>query len=367
MKKFYLILFLTLVGLSAKAAPAAEVNFDRRGYQDAFIFIERGVEFAIFPDGQFDFFFNPRGNFNRIPSHINYSYNAGYNYGPFVQYDDYGAVIQIESVPVYYDYYGRIIQAGRVHIRYNAFGMVSRVGNMFVHYNPYRHFSYTSGFINNRNVRYVYRPWHDHYMRPSAHYTVVYNEPYRLYYHPNRMKYRAYERYYHNNYYNNDSFRKSYYRPGERVTSYHRGRRVEEPREIRRHNSSPRAATSPAIKNQTKERREIRRNRTTDSRAQMSRSNSRVETPAVQRRAAQQRIEAQRAQKQRTVRESRTARIPAQSNAKEESRRKRVTATPSREVQSQTRRVQRSATVDPVTEQNTSSSTRGTRSSRRGN
>ncbi|MHA6280670.1 hypothetical protein ACXYMT_10850 [Salinimicrobium sp. CAU 1759] len=374
MKKFYLLLTLLVVGFSAKAAPAAaEVNFERRNFGDAFIFVERGVEFAVFPDGQFDFFFNPRGNFNRIPSHINYSFNSGYNYGPFIQYDDYGAVIQIENVPVYYDYYGRIVQAGRVQIRYNAFGMVNRIGNMFVHYNPYHNFSHTSGYINGRNVRYVYRPWHDHYMRPYAHYSVVYNEPYRLYYHPNRMKYSAYKRYYQNNYYNTNNFQKSYYKPGDRVTSYHRGRRVEEPREVRRHYSDSRATANSVDSRSSYEQREVRRTPVATQRSERTTRSSRVETPAVQQRAeqqraVQQRVEEQREEQRRRVRESRSRSTSTQSGVQQQTRRS-VHATPAREVraQAQTRKVERSATVDPVTEESTPASTRGTRSSRRGN
>ncbi|WP_156877246.1 hypothetical protein [Salinimicrobium terrae] len=346
MKKFYLLLVLMVVGFSTKAAPAAEGNFDHRGYENAVIFVERGVEFAVFPDGQFDFFFNPRNNFNRIPSHINYSFNSGYDYGPFVQYDDFGAVIQIENVPVYYDYYGRIIQAGRVKVSYNAFGMVHRVGNLFVHYDPYHRYSHTSGFINNRNVHYVYRPWHDHYMRPFSEYTVVYHQPYRLYYEPNRMRYNSYKKYYHNNYYNNNSFQKSYYRPGERVTSYHRGKRTEEQKRIRTQNASPRESAVSAAQYR-EEKREIRRSTPATNRADARARASRVETPAVQ---------------QRVVRQNRAANVPAERSVQQRSRSASVNATPARQVQAQAR-TQRSTTVSPATVQETPASTRS-RSSR---
>ncbi|MDX1762363.1 MAG: hypothetical protein R3218_09440, partial [Christiangramia sp.] len=309
--------------------------------------------------------------FNRIPSHINYSFNSGYNYGPFVQYDDYGAVIQIVNVPVYYDYYGRIIQAGRVQIRYNAFGLVNRIGNMFVHYNPYNNFSHTSGYINGRNVRYVYRPWHDYYMRPHSHYAIVYNEPYRLYYHPDRMKYSAYKRYYQNNYYNSNNFQKSYYKPGDRVTSYHRGRRVEEPREVRKHYSAPRGTASSVQNRRSYDQRESQRTPVATRESERSIRTSRVENPAVehraeQQRAVQQRVEQQRAEQRRNIRESRSARTSAQSNVQQETRRS-ATATPAREVQAQIGRVERSATVNSATEETSPVSTRGTRISRRGN
>ncbi len=245
MKKLYLFFAFLVIGLSVKAAPSTMENDLRRDYGDAFIFTERDVEFAIFPDGQFDFFYNPRrggSGFSISSPNVNISFNSGYNYNPYVQYDDFGAVIQIENIPIYYDYYGRIIQAGRVHIDYNHFGMVSRIGNLNLHYNPYNHYTHYTGYINRYNPYYVYRPWHNYYMRPHVQSVIVYHQPYRTYYHPNRIKYSQYKNYYRKNH--NNDFRRSYYRPGEQVASYHRGRRVDSPREIRSVNTTERRAAS---------------------------------------------------------------------------------------------------------------------------
>jgi len=142
-----------LIGATAFAITTTNTgtNLYNRGYGNSFIFVEQGVEFAVFPDGQFDFNVRDYGpNFSAYADfgNVNISFNTGYSYDAYVQYDDYGAVIQIENVPVYYDYYGRIIQAGNVHIRYNNFGRVVRVGGLYVHYNRYNRFSYCSGFIN---------------------------------------------------------------------------------------------------------------------------------------------------------------------------------------------------------------------------
>ncbi|WP_051205328.1 hypothetical protein [Salinimicrobium xinjiangense] len=370
MKNIYLLLSFLVIGFSAKAVPGTVENFDRPNNGDAFIFVERGVEFAVFPDGQFDFFFNPRGNFNRIPSHINYSFNSGYNYGPFVQYDDYGAVIQIETVPVYYDYYGRIIRAGRVNIGYNAFGMVNRIGNMFLHYNYYNQFTHTSGFINSRNAHYVYRPWHEYYVRPYS-YTVVHHQPYRIYYAPNRMKYNHYKRYY-NNHYSNGSFQKSYYRPGEKVTTYHRGRRDETRREVR-------TEVAPSRNNitTTPERKTYRQSNTRTlppQRAETRTSTTRQVAPAVHRNEVPQ------------VRTSRTENVTVQKNIETRVPAKRAetpavqrrspqvnttperTASNAREVQAQTRRSHTPARTENTPQVRTQEPvpSRGTRSSRGG-
>lgn len=237
MKKIYLFFAFLVVGFSVKAASAGDDY--RNSYGEAFIFVEGGVEFAIYPDGQFDFFYNHRRtgyNVNVISPNLSVSYNSGYNYDPFVQYDDFGAVIQIENVPIYYDYYGRIIQAGHVQLSYNHFGMLARVGRLFLHYDRYNHFTHYSGYINRHNPYYVYRPWHRYYSRPLAHIAVVYHQPYRAHYHPNRMKYGHYRNYY-KKHHNND-FRRHYYRPGDQVTSYHRGRRTTTQRDLRDHTRS---------------------------------------------------------------------------------------------------------------------------------
>lgn len=373
MKKLYLLFAFLVLGLSATAAN----HFETRYQGEAFIFVERGVEFAIFPDGQFDFFFNPRGNFNRIPTHINYSFNSGYNYGPFIQYDDYGAVIQIENVPVYYDYYGRVAQAGRVRIGYNSFGMVNRIGNMFLHYDFYNQITHTSGFINSRNAAYVYRPWHDYYVRPYS-YAVVHHQPYRLYYVPNRMKYNQYKNYY-NNHYSND-FQQGYYNPGDQITSYQRGRRTDAPREIE--TDAP-AGTTAAPQRNVRTHTDVRE--TPAQRAQAPVRTSRMEAPAVKQNVTTQsrtsRVEAPTVEKNVQI-QSRAARVEApavQRRVETRSSSPRVEApavhnnvqqnrssVPAREVQATSRRIETPAAVKstPLERTPEAAPTRGTRSSR---
>ncbi len=227
MKNITLILALVFIGVSA-SANASKATFSPFNYGEAFIFIEGGVEFAVYPNGEFDFHYNPRF-LNTSIMHIphpgrNISYNSGFNYDAFVQYDDYGAVIQIEHVPVYYDHYGRILQAGDVIIRYNNKGLISRVGNMQIRYNRYNQPVRYIGVINHYNTRYVYRPWHQYYMRPHTNYRVVYFEPYRAYYEPVRMNYFHYSTYYQtNNYYYNKN---NFYRPGQSAVVYNHGRKT---------------------------------------------------------------------------------------------------------------------------------------------
>jgi len=193
MKNIAVLFTLLFVGWSASASSTDNSStYPFNNYGESFIFVEGGVEFAIYPNGEFDFYYDSQ--YSRNSAYIsapngNVSYNSGYNYDPYVQYDDYGAVIQIENVPVYYDFYGRIIQAGNIFIDYNRHGNISRLGGLRIQYNSFQRPVHYSGYINAYNSRYVYQPWHKYYTRPHNSYRVVYYEPYRAYYEPIRVNY----------------------------------------------------------------------------------------------------------------------------------------------------------------------------------
>lgn len=233
MKKLSTLLAFLFLGFGI--AQAEKVEDDRnRGYENSFIFTEGGIEFAVFPDGQFDFNYldnGPQLSGNANFGNINVSFNTGYDYDPYVQYDQYGAVIQIEDTPIYYDSYGRIIQAGNIDINYRN-GYVNNVGNLYVRYSrPGVIFGY-SGYINAYNRNYVYRPWHSFYSIPVLNHVVLYTTPYRAYYNPIRFSYS-----YHRNYWNSPSYyngcfvdnrvRRNFYHPYDNVNynSYERGSR----------------------------------------------------------------------------------------------------------------------------------------------
>lgn len=228
MKNLALIFSVLLVGFSANATSLKIEDTQLRNYDgNAYIFVEGDVEFSVFPDGQFDFVYvgPQKGSQITISSpNVNISFNSGYNYDAYVQYDDYGAVIQIENVPIYYDEYGRIVRAGNVDIRYNNRRIV-RVGGMHVIYNNYGYFSHCTGVINVFNPYYVYRPWHIYYARPLYTHVIVYDYPYRRYYQPVRYSYHDHIHYYRNRdrvaYHNT---RRDFYRPGSRV--HHKDGRV---------------------------------------------------------------------------------------------------------------------------------------------
>lgn len=161
----------------------------------SFIFMENGIEFSVFQDGQFDFFipnYGPNVHAGFGNGNVNFSFNTGFNYNPYVQFDSFGAIIQIENTPIFYDHFGRVNQIGSVPIFYNNFGFVHRIGGLRIFYRN-NIFWRQRGFINVFNRGYVWRPWHRFYAIPPANFCLISVHPYRQFYAPVRhIYYRPY-------------------------------------------------------------------------------------------------------------------------------------------------------------------------------
>ncbi|MBD0777660.1 hypothetical protein HPE56_07635 [Maribacter sp. ANRC-HE7] len=184
-----IVLLLTALVFSTSGTMASTVE-DKVATSNAytnnnsFIFIEQGITFSVFPDGEFDFYIE-----NYVSGRNNgVTMNSGYDYSPYAQYDDYGAVVQVENVPIYYDNYGRVTQIGDVNINYRN-NRVFRMGGMYVYYNHNGFYDHHTGYINVYNRHYVYRPFHRFFLRPAIGFSLVYQRPYRRYYAPYRYTY----------------------------------------------------------------------------------------------------------------------------------------------------------------------------------
>jgi len=151
MKKITLLVasIFVLGGSIANATEKVKSAHERRyavdfRNADPIVFTERGVEFFVFADGQFDFntrpstretYFKPnngRGNVNR-------TYGAPMNnrrqdFGVKVEHDAFGKVRRIGNVFVNYDANGRIKRVGSVYMTYNRFAL-EQVGGLQIIYN----------------------------------------------------------------------------------------------------------------------------------------------------------------------------------------------------------------------------------------
>ena len=207
----FITINLCLVSFLAKANTNESIqttSYENNYYNGKkFTFIENGITFSVFQNGEFDFYINPKNTIRTNVAYgaVNISYNAGYNYEGYIQYDDYGAIVQIEGVPVYYDYYGRIIGAGNVNINYHSNRLV-RIGGLRIYYNGYGYYSHYGGYVNSYNRYYAYNPYHNYFTRPYYNRCVVSYNPYRRHYKPHRYTYHHKKKSYtnHNQYKKND-------------------------------------------------------------------------------------------------------------------------------------------------------------------
>lgn len=219
---FFALLFSASAANNVSAEYYTNFNNGR-----SYIFVEGGVEFSVFPDGQFDFVFLGANQGSNVNVNVNtpgvsINFNSGFNYDAYVQYDDYGAVIQVENVPIFYDEFGRIAQAGNVEIRYNNRRIV-RVGGMNIFYNRWGYFSHFTGFVSPFYTTYIYRPWHVFYARPFFNNCIVYDFPYRRWYTPVRYSYAFHRGYFNRGFRNYANARREFHRPGSRI-HYRNGR-----------------------------------------------------------------------------------------------------------------------------------------------
>ena len=230
--------------------------YSYNNYGEKFTFVENGITFSVFQNGEFDFYINPR---NGLHTNINFgavniSYNSGYNYNAYVQYDDYGAIIQIENVPIYYDYYGRITQVGNVNVNYFN-NRLARIGGLQVYYNTYGHYSHYAGYINQYNRYYVFNPFHNFFVRPHFNRCIVSYNPYRRYYSPYRYEYGSfnYNKKYYKNY--NHNKKRAFRKVDSRISSNNSGIAYQKRsansnnRNMARNSTSNRGQSSKAINN----------------------------------------------------------------------------------------------------------------------
>lgn len=144
-------------------------NLDRRGfyidYRDAepILFKERGIEFMLFPNGEFDFNTRPtRSRINNTYGPPRGSYYETAERGVRIEHDNFGRVRRVGNVYINYDAYGRVKRIGTIYMSYNSFAL-TRVGNMRIIYDRRGRIVNVFGFINYANNGYVYNPRGNHY------------------------------------------------------------------------------------------------------------------------------------------------------------------------------------------------------------
>lgn len=144
MKKITLLVASIL--LFGSVAKASELNFTdgvertRFDLNEPISFTERGIEFFVFANGEFDF--NTRPNDSEGDYHFRSAgkrtakvNNRGpINYGVLIEHDSFGRVRRVGNTFINYDSRDRVSRIGTVYMRYNRYAL-TQVGGLQIIYN----------------------------------------------------------------------------------------------------------------------------------------------------------------------------------------------------------------------------------------
>ena len=193
MKKITLLVAsILLVGSVANASEVIKISGEERrnsfSFDEPISFTERGIEFFVFPNGEFDFNTRPddsqgdyvyktagkRGTVTSAPIPM--------NYGTRIERDSYGRVRRVGNTFINYDERDRVNRIGSVYMKYNRTVLV-QIGGMRIIYNRRGDIVDTVGNIKGyNNSGYAYN-YNNHYDDDNDNYTASnYNDTDYYYY-----------------------------------------------------------------------------------------------------------------------------------------------------------------------------------------
>ena len=165
MKKITLLVAsILLVGSVAKAQERRSLNTSvttsRYNTNEPISFIERGIEFFVFQNGDFDFntrpndsqgdyFFRSAGKRGANTSTARGMANV--NYGTLIEHDSFGRVRRVGNTFINYDFQDRVSRIGTVYMRYNRFAL-TQIGGLQIVYNQRGDIVDMFGSVKGRNM-----------------------------------------------------------------------------------------------------------------------------------------------------------------------------------------------------------------------
>ncbi|MCH2196014.1 hypothetical protein [Kordia sp.] len=155
MKNFYLLFVGLLLSVtSTQANVMSDQTYgsengltNRYRYAQPIQFVERGVEFFVFLNGEFDFNTHPVNYRRGRRSYVNTTYGAPRvrtranryntrNVGVRVEHDHNGRVRRIGNLFINYDRFGRVKRIGSIYMRYHdRHGKLRQIGGLRLKYN----------------------------------------------------------------------------------------------------------------------------------------------------------------------------------------------------------------------------------------
>ncbi len=159
-----MILFIAalfVIGTTAQATDHKHQDHHNRvtkRYQHTqpIVFIQGGVQFFVYPEGEIDFKILRKRSQNNVWSSHNsvntpggyYGYNTVSPYRTAVRYDYYGRLKRVGPNYISYDRYNRVRRIGTTYIRYNRRGLTYQIGGLHIYYNRYGNIKYVEGNVH---------------------------------------------------------------------------------------------------------------------------------------------------------------------------------------------------------------------------
>ncbi|MFK7749642.1 MAG: hypothetical protein AB8B65_14695 [Kordia sp.] len=155
MKNYYLLFVGLLLSVTTTQANVIsdQTNGSENGltnryrYAQPIQFVERGVEFFVFLNGEFDFNTHPVNYRRGRRNAVNRTFGAPRvrtrgnvrntrNIGVRVEHDNNGRVRRIGNLFINYDRFGRVKRIGSIYMRYhNRHGKLKQIGGLRLKYN----------------------------------------------------------------------------------------------------------------------------------------------------------------------------------------------------------------------------------------
>lgn len=156
------ITFLVASVLMTSTFVNAFESSTRYRFDEPISFVERGVAFFVFPNGEFDFDTRPgdsQGSYYfKTAGRRGAAVATGrpINYGTLITHDSFGRVRRVGNTFINYDHRDRVSRIGSVFMRYNRFAL-TQIGGMQLVYNRRGDIIDTIGSVNGfGNQGYVY-------------------------------------------------------------------------------------------------------------------------------------------------------------------------------------------------------------------
>lgn len=173
MKKITLLAATIL--LVGNVATASELNFtdgnnNRFSFDEPIAFTERGIEFFVFPNGDFDFNTRPddsqgdyffRGAGKKGSDKIAERGGRPINYGTLIEHDSFGRVRRVGNTFINYDTRDRVSRIGTGYMKYNRFAL-AQIGGMRITYNRFGEITDMVGQVK-RNTGFVMNTHNSNY------------------------------------------------------------------------------------------------------------------------------------------------------------------------------------------------------------